>query len=89
MGRSHTFSASASAAGGTTAISQAATFGYPAIVRALIAAGASAGIRDSNGVNLLHWAAITDRPQMIPTLVQAGVSINDVDDFVGTIGEKV
>jgi ankyrin repeat protein len=63
------------------ALSQAVTFGYPEVVEALIAAGADVvGLKDGSGVNLLHWAAITDRPAMIPILVKADVPINDTDD---------
>jgi ankyrin repeat protein len=76
----HGADASASA-GSNTPMSAAVTFGYPNVVRALIAAGASASMRESTGINLLHWSAIADRPQMIPVLAQAGVPINAVDDF--------
>jgi ankyrin repeat protein len=63
------------------ALSQAVTFGYPEVVEALIAAGADViGLKDSSGVNLLHWAAITGRPAMVPILVKAHVPINDIDD---------
>jgi ankyrin repeat protein len=63
------------------ALSQAVTFGYPEVVEALIAAGADVvGLKDGSGVNLLHWAAITDRPSMVPILVRAHVPINDMDD---------
>lgn len=65
-------------------LSQAVTFGYPEIVRALIAAGASAKGTESSGINLLHWAAITNRPEVVPALVEAGVSINATDDFLFT-----
>jgi ankyrin repeat protein len=63
------------------ALSQAVTFGYPDVVQTLVAAGADVvGLKDSSGVNLLHWAAITDRPALIPLLVAAKVPINDMDD---------
>ena len=62
------------------ALSQAITFGYPDVVRTLIASGAGAKFTDSSGINLLHWAAITNRPAMIPILVEAGVPIDAVDD---------
>ena len=62
------------------ALSQAVTFGYPDIAQMLIAAGADAGIVESTGVNLLHWATITNRPALIPALVEARVPINAVDD---------
>jgi ankyrin repeat protein len=65
----------------SAALSQAVTFGYPEIVRTLIAAGAPAKLTESSGINLLHWAAIANRPEVIPALVQAGVSLNATDDF--------
>jgi ankyrin repeat protein len=64
-----------------SALSQAATFGYADVVRTLIAAGANTDIVDHNGINLLHWAAITDRPSVIPALVEAHVPIDATDDY--------
>ena len=63
-----------------SALSEAVTFGYPDVVRALIAAGADTGIVDGSGINLLHWAAITNRPALIPALAEARVPINAMDD---------
>jgi ankyrin repeat protein len=60
-------------------LSQAVTFGYPDVVRMLIAAGANAKMTESTGINLLHWAAIANRPDVIPMLAGAGVSINAMD----------
>ncbi len=62
------------------ALAQAVTFGYPDVVRVLIAAGAPAKLAESSGINLLHWAAIANRPAVIPALVEAGVSINAQDE---------
>jgi ankyrin repeat protein len=62
------------------ALGEAVTFGYPDVVRTLIAAGANADIVESSGINLLHWATITDRPALIPALIEAGVPINAMDD---------
>ena len=62
------------------ALGQAVTFGYPDVVRMLIAAGANSKIVESSGINLLHWAAITNRPEVIPALVEARVPINSMDD---------
>jgi ankyrin repeat protein len=70
----------AKAAGGNTPLTAALTFGYADVARALIAAGASAHVTESTGINLLHWAAITDRPQVIPLLVEAGVPVNATDE---------
>jgi len=63
-----------------SALSEAVTFGYPDIARTLIMAGADAGIIAGSGINLLHWAAITDRPQLVPVLVDARVPVNTMDD---------
>jgi ankyrin repeat protein len=63
-----------------SALGEAVTFGYPVIVKTLIAAGADAGLVESSGINLLHWAAITDRASVIPVLVAAKVPINAMDD---------
>ena len=64
----------------SAALAQAVTFGYPDIVRALIAAGAPANLTESSGINLLHWAAIANRPEVIPALVAAGVALNAKDE---------
>jgi ankyrin repeat protein len=71
----------AAAASGNTPVSAAVTFGYPDVVEVLLAAGASAGMRERTGINLLHWATIANRPQMIPVLAKSGVPLNDADDF--------
>jgi ankyrin repeat protein len=62
-------------------LSQAVTFGYSDVVRMLIAAGANAKMTENTGINLLHWAAIANRPEVIPVLAQAGVPINAMDEF--------
>jgi ankyrin repeat protein len=66
---------------GRTPLAQAVTFGYPDVVQALIAAGASAKMTESSGINLLHWAVIANRPEVIPALVGAGVPLNAIDQF--------
>jgi len=63
-----------------SALAQAVTFGYPDVVRTLIAAGANTGIIAASGLNLLHWAVVTNRPAIIPALVEARVPINAIDD---------
>ena len=63
-----------------TPIATAIMFGYPDIVRALIKAGANANIRESTGINLMHWATITGHPEIIPVLAEAKVPVNAVDD---------
>ena len=68
------------AAGSQTPLTAALTFGYADVARTLIAAGASASITESTGINLLHWAAITDRPALVPVLIKAGVPINATDE---------
>jgi ankyrin repeat protein len=62
-------------------LSQAVTYGYPDVTRALIAAGASAAVSESSGINLVHWAAMTNHPEVIPVLAQAGASVNATDEF--------
>ena len=66
---------------GRTPLAQAVTFGYPDIVQAVIGAGASANMTESSGINLLHWAAIANRPEVIPALYMAGVPVNGQDEF--------
>ena len=66
---------------GNSPLAQAVTFGYPDIVQALISAGASVTMRDSSSINLLHWAAIANRPSVMPALAAAGVPVNDRDKF--------
>ncbi len=63
------------------ALGQAVTFGYRDVVRTLIAAGAGAGVAESTGINLLHWATITNRPAVVPVLAEAGAAIDAIDDF--------
>jgi ankyrin repeat protein len=62
-------------------LSQAVTFGYSDLVRTLIAAGANAKMTENTGINLLHWATIANRPEVIPVLAEAGVPINAMDEF--------
>jgi ankyrin repeat protein len=62
-------------------LSQAVTFGYTDIVRTLVTAGANAKMTESTGINLLHWATIANRPEVIPVLAEAGVPINAMDEF--------
>jgi ankyrin repeat protein len=45
----------------------------------LIRAGADVGLTEGSGVNLLHWATITGRADVIPLLARAGVPLNDTD----------
>ena len=61
-------------------LSEAITFGHVDVVRALVAAGAKIDLVESTGVNLLHWATLTNRPDVIPELAKAGVNINAVDE---------
>src|SRR5262249_27557392 len=35
---------------------------------------------ESSGINLVHWAAIADRPEVIPLLIKAQVPLNAMDD---------
>ena len=72
---SHGAKASAEAA------AEAVTFGHADVLAALIAAGADVSGAESTGVNLLHWATITNRTAVIPVLLAAGVPLDAVDGF--------
>ncbi|MFM2123553.1 MAG: hypothetical protein RL328_4, partial [Acidobacteriota bacterium] len=61
-------------------LAEAVTFGHVDVAQVLLAAGAAADGVESTGINLLHWAVITNRSAMIPILVNADVDINAVDD---------
>jgi len=63
------------------AVSESVTFGHPDVVQALVDAGANTRLTESSGINLLHWATITNRAAVIPVLARAGVPINATDDF--------
>jgi ankyrin repeat protein len=65
---------------GNSPISEAITFGRSDIVHALIRAGAKTDLVERTGVNLLHWATITNRAGVIPELARSGVDINAIDD---------
>jgi ankyrin repeat protein len=67
-------------ASGDSPISEAVTFGRAEVVRALIAAGAKIDLVESTGINLLHWATITNRASVIPELARAGVDIDAIDE---------
>jgi len=62
-------------------LSEAVTFGHAHVVQVLVDAGVSVQVTERSGINLLHWAVITDRASVIPVLVKAGVPINATDDF--------
>jgi ankyrin repeat protein len=61
-------------------LSEAITFDHADVVHALVAAGAKVDLVERTGVNLLHWATITNRAGVIPELARAGVDINAVDE---------
>jgi ankyrin repeat protein len=65
---------------GNSPISEAITFGRADIVRTLIRAGAKTDLVERTGVNLLHWATITNRADVVADLVRSGVDINAIDD---------
>jgi ankyrin repeat protein len=72
---SHGAKASPEAAG------EAVTFGHASVLSALIAGGADVSGAESTGVNLLHWATITNRTAVIPVLLAAGVPLDAEDGF--------
>lgn len=63
-----------------SALSEAVTFGHAQVVRELIAAGADASGVEGTGINLMHWATITNRAEVIPVLAAAKVPLDEVDD---------
>jgi ankyrin repeat protein len=67
-------------AAGDSPLSEAITYGHAAVAHALIQAGAKTDLVERTGVNLLHWATITNRADVIPELAKAGVDINAVDE---------
>ena len=62
------------------ALSEAVTFGYPEVLKSLIDAGADATITEGTGINLVHWATITNRPDVIPVLLAAKADLNATDE---------
>ncbi|HVQ12303.1 MAG TPA: ankyrin repeat domain-containing protein [Vicinamibacterales bacterium] len=62
------------------AVSESVTFGHPDVVQALVDAGANVRLTESSGINLLHWATITNRATVVPVLVKAGVPLNATDE---------
>jgi hypothetical protein len=65
----------------TESLSEAVTFGHAHVVQVLVDAGVSVQVTERSGINLLHWAVITDRASVIPVLVKAGVPINATNDL--------
>jgi ankyrin repeat protein len=65
---------------GNSPLSEAITFGRADIVRTLIRAGAKTDLVERTGVNLLHWATITNRADVIPELARSGADVNAIDD---------
>ena len=63
------------------ALSEAVTFGYADVVKSLIDAGADATIAEGSGINLIHWATITNRAAVIPVLIAAKAELNAMDEF--------
>jgi ankyrin repeat protein len=45
--------------------SEAVTFGHADVVHALVDAGVNVQLTERSGINLLHWAVITDRASVI------------------------
>ncbi|MEO5922642.1 MAG: ankyrin repeat domain-containing protein [Bryobacteraceae bacterium] len=61
-------------------LAEAITYDHADVARALVAAGASADGVEGTGINLMHWATITNRPELIPVLLEAKVPLDEVDD---------
>jgi ankyrin repeat protein len=64
-----------------SALADAVTTGYADVVRALVLAGANVRLVEGSGINLIHWATITNRAAVIPVLAEAGVGVNVIDAF--------
>ena len=62
-------------------MSESVTFGHPEVVQALVDSGANINLTERSGINLLHWAAITNRSSVIPVLVKSGVPLNATDEL--------
>lgn len=62
------------------ALSEAVTFGHVRVVQELVDANVDVQLTEASGINLLHWATITNRPDVIPVLVKAGVPIDAMDE---------
>src|SRR5262245_10760139 len=61
------------------ALAESITFDHADVAAALIRAGSNVGLTEKSGVNLLHWATITGRADVIPLLAKAGVPLHDAD----------
>lgn len=61
------------------AVSEAVTFGHADVAQALIAAGGETDGIDGSGINLMHWATITNRASLIAVLKDAKVPLNETD----------
>eukprot|EP00398_MALV-I-01_sp_L67-1_P000152 gene152-967_t len=64
---------------GKTAIQNAVTFGMMKVIKVLLKYGADARVKDVDGRNLLHFAAMSDNDDLVQFLVQKGVKPNDQD----------
>lgn len=59
----------------------AVPFGYPAVVKALLAGGANIRETDRDGMTALDWAAVTHRADVVRELAAAGADVNAADRF--------
>ena len=58
-----------------TALHLAAFYSSPAVVKALVKAGADVNARDSSKNSPLHWAS-AENPAVVPVLLEAGAKVN-------------
>lgn len=59
----------------------AVSFGDPAVIQALLAAGADVHERDGDRMTALHWAVLADHADVVKVLLAAGADVNAVDRF--------
>lgn len=59
----------------------AAFNGYVDLLRDLVSGGADPNEADSEGMSLLSWAVVANRPDLAETLLDLGADINHIDGF--------
>jgi ankyrin repeat protein len=65
----------------TNALFRAVAFGDAEVIKALVAAGAGVHEKDGNEMTALHWAVLSDHPEIVALLASRGAIVNAVDRF--------